>query len=202
MHRAVVPAVLATLLAVPHATAQPPAAPGGTNACGPGDTRPVCQAARATIQPAQPVAPQPLPHHPEDLLPKRYVPPAIIAFLSDRRIDPLTRAFLRTMAGKETADWTLSEYWTVTSLVPTLAETNVPTRDLSAFYEFLGLDPASLFEPTLRNTWQQKAASAFSANDLSATQRAQCLALLGFGQTLDPSEVTLGAMAACAGKSY
>ncbi len=127
--------------------------------------------------------------------PTRFVPPRIVAFLKDRRVSPYTRAFLRSVAGKPTEDWTLGELQMVTQIVPTLTELYVPTATLSEFYEFLGLDPANLFEPQL-GKWQQRS-TAFDVRNYDATQQAQCFYLLGYGETLDPSSVKLKDIAAC-----
>jgi hypothetical protein len=67
-------------------------------------------------------------------------------FLNMSKIDPQTRVFLWHVAAKQTEDRTLAEYQTTTQLAPALAETAVPSRLLSEFYEFLGPDPTKLFE--------------------------------------------------------
>lgn len=132
----------------------------------------------------------------QELRGNRYVPPPIQAFLNLPKIDPLTRAFLWSVAVKQTEDWTLSEYQTTTQLVPVLAETAVPTRVLSDFYEFLGLDPTSLFDAQLSPT---AITSGFDAKSLQATEQAQCFYLLGYGEVLDTTKVTLKDVAACTG---
>lgn len=167
-------------------------------ACRPGDTRRICHARRATIQPALPATPRPLART-DDVQGARFIPPRITAFLNDPRIGTYTRAFLRSVAAKPTEDWTLTELQIVMQIVPTLTELHVPTALLSEFYEFLGLDPASLFEPQLGN-WQQQS-NAFDARNYDSTQQAQCLYLLGYGETLDPSSVKLKDVAACAGEA-
>lgn len=90
----------------------------------------------------------------DDVAGGRLVPPQVEAFLRDRRIDPVTRAFLRGLAAKPADDWTLADLQLLTSVVPTLTEMRIATATLSAFYEFLGLDPGSLFDPQLGNGWQ------------------------------------------------
>lgn len=163
-------------------------------ACRPGSTDPACQARRRTLQPNLPEAARPEPRT-SDVLGSRFIPPAIQAFLSDQRIDPTVRAFLRGVASKPTEDWTLLELQMVTQLVPTLSEMRIATRTLSAFYEFIGLDPTQLFEPRL-GKWQQTS-TGFDRRSYDAVQQAQCFYLLGYGETLDPSAVTLKDVAAC-----
>jgi len=163
-------------------------------ACAPGSTVPACLARRQTRQPDLAEAPRP-PARTDDIRGSRFVPPAIQALLADRRIDPLTRAFLRGVSAKPTEDWTLLELQTVTQLAPTLAEVQIPTRRLSDFYEFLGLDPTQLFEPQLGD-WQQQG-TGLDRHSYDAVQQAQCLYLLGYGDTPDPSKVTLRDITAC-----
>ena len=132
----------------------------------------------------------------EEVRGSRFVPPRMQAFLNMPKIDPQTRAFLWHVAAKQTEDWTLSEYQTTTQLVPALAETAVPTRLLSEFYEFLGLDPTELFEARLGNI---NTTSGFDVKNLEATEQALCFYRLGFGENLDPTQVTLKDVAACTG---
>lgn len=164
--------------------------------CPPGATTPGCRARQATLNPAQPVAPQP--QRPlgrtDDVRGTRFVPPAIQNFLADRRLDTQTRAFLRGLSAKPTEEWTLQELQTVTQLVPTLTELAIPTRTLSDFYEFLGLDPTELFEPKLGSF---RSGTGFDRRNYDAVQQAQCFYLLGYGETIDPSAVTLKDLTAC-----
>lgn len=162
-------------------------------ACPPGSTRPSCQARRATVAPASPPASVPL-GRTDDIGGTRFVPPAIQTLLADRRIAPTTRYVLRHLAAKPTEDWTLGELQLVQQLVPTLSEMSIPTRTLSDFYEFLGLDPTSLFEPRLGNS---ATGTGFDRRNYEAVQQAQCLYLLGYGENIDPSAVTLKDLAAC-----
>nr|WP_294543434.1 hypothetical protein [uncultured Rhodopila sp.] len=153
-------------------------------ACRPGSAEPACQAAGPKPQ-----------RRTDDVKGTRYVPPAIQAFLADRRLDPYTRAFLRGLAAKPTEQWTQGELPTVTQLVPSLTEMAIPTRKLSDFYEFLGLRPDELFEPQLGN-WQTKSIG-FDQRNYDAVQQAQCFYLLGYGENIDPSSVKLKDLAAC-----
>ena len=103
---------------------------------------------------------------------------------------------LRGLAAKPTEEWTQGELRTVVQLVPSLTEMAIPTRKLSDFYEFLGLDPSELFEPQLGN-WQTSSVG-FDQKNYDAVQQAQCLYLLGYGENIDPSSVKLKDLAACA----
>lgn len=195
---------VAVLVAAGWAQAQPPQARNGNHnssvrglpklACAPGDTRPVCQARQLAIKPALPVAAQPLLR--EDMPGKRFIPPKIVAFLADRRIEPLSRAFLQRMSGKPTEDWTLAELELVTSLVPALTEMRIPTAVLSDFYDFLGLDPTNLFIPQLGVNWQQRA-TAQDAHNLYAVERGACFSMLGIGGVVDRDGLTVGQIQAC-----
>ena len=194
-----------------HAENQPPAphvptlptAPSRQHSpipCPPGNTSKECAARRQTIQPmSQPnrvKLPDSLRQHEDDVFNRRFVPPGIMAFLDDRRLSAYTRSFLLDMARKPVADWTLAEAQMLTSVVPTLTEMKIPTRMLSEFYEFLGLDPTQLFTPQLGTDWQNQSVQ-FDKQNVSAQQQTDCLQLLGVGQSVDPAQVTLGQMAAC-----
>lgn len=165
-------------------------------ACPRGDTRPACLARRLSPQPTDPGTAYALRQHEDDVANRRFVPPKIIAFLHDPRIDPETRAFLLSMASKPTEDWTLAQAQMLLQLVPTLTEMYIPTRVLSDFYEFLGLDPTQLFDPQLGRSWQRRS-TGLDKNDFAAVEQAQCFSVLGYGEVPDPTQVTLGALAAC-----
>jgi hypothetical protein len=95
-----------------------------------------------------------------DVPAQRIIPPSIRAFLNDRRIDPVTRAFLLGIAGKKREDWTFLDLQQVTAVVPSLTEMHISTQVLSEFYDFMNLDPTSLFDPQLGASWQA-ASTAF-----------------------------------------
>jgi hypothetical protein len=164
--------------------------------CLPGDTSKGCMARHATIQRVVP-APTSLVIKPLEygVVEPRFLPPKIVAFLNDPRIDPQTRGFLEMVAVKPTKDWTLGQLNMVLQVVPTLTEMMISTAALSDFYEFLGLDPSQLFEPQLGN-WQE-GGSAFDMRNYDSTQQAQCLYLLGVAENPDPSSVTLDNLASC-----
>ncbi|MBI0539669.1 hypothetical protein D9599_29645 [Roseomonas sp. KE2513] len=127
-----------------------------------------------------------------DTGPQRFIPPQIRAFLNDRRIDPLTRAFLLDVAGKRQEDWTLADYQRVTVVVPALTELYISTSVLSAFYEFLNLDPTSLFDPQLGGSWQATS-TAFDPRNL---RNRRCFNIRNLAQS-DPEAVRLNDLLNC-----
>jgi hypothetical protein len=176
--------------------------PGEPSGCSLQATGPECQARRNTGDRASSMTRRtPNPQYSgrqrrwDDITGSRFVPPKITAFLSDRRIDPATRAFLRGVAAKPTEEWTLQELTTTLQLVPTLTEMHIAAAVLRDFYDFLGLDPSKLFEPQLGN-WQKRSIG-FDGNSYIATQQAECFYLRGRSENLDPSEVTVRDAAAC-----
>lgn len=185
-HRAALTSLAAVLLAAGAPQAQHTGVPAPLRCTTPNSI--ACVAQRA-------VRAAPRVQH-EELRGTRYVPPAIDAFLNISKVDPQTRAFLRHVAAKQTEDWTIAEYQTTTELVPVLVETAVPTRVLSDFYQFLGLDPTSLFEARLGQIF---ANTGFDAKSIEATEQAQCFYRLGYGENLDPTKVMLKDIAACTG---
>ncbi|PHK95387.1 hypothetical protein CR162_07805 [Pseudoroseomonas rhizosphaerae] len=191
--------------------------------CGPGSNSPACQAFRqaapggaipgivAPRQPGPPPAGRPgggpaaldlaaLDLAGQDLAalgdtgPQRVMPPRIQAFLRDRRIDPLTRAYLAALGGRKQEAWTVQDLETLTALVPTLTELMVPTALISELYAHLGLDPANLFEPQLGDGWQ----SASLAHDPRNRVRRNgtCLRLSALGRS-DPSQVRVQELLSC-----
>ena len=66
---------------------------------------------------------------------RRIIPPGITRFLNDRRIDPATRSFLFVIANKPNDEWTLADLQMVSTVVPTLAEMQIPAATLREFYE-------------------------------------------------------------------
>jgi hypothetical protein len=153
---------------------------------------------------AQPPLPKRLPVVPaqqaerwQDVGGTRFIPPKIMALLNDPRVAPTTRFFLQGVAAKPTEDWTLQEYTTTVQLIPTLTEMYIATATLSDLYEFLGLDPTSLFEPHLGH-WSTRAIG-FDVKNLGATEQAECFARLGYGENIDPTQVTLKAITTCTG---
>lgn len=152
-----------------------------------------------TRPPASPAAqsaafPDPTLRGMDDVPGTRLVPPSVQSFLRDRRIDPLTRAYLGRLAAKPTEEWSMADYETLTGLVPTLTEMRIATATLSAFYEFLGLDPTSLFEPQLGVGWQT-ASTAFDPS--RRFRRGECGTILNAGRNPDRTTVTLKQLRDC-----
>jgi hypothetical protein len=128
-----------------------------------------------------------------DLSGGRFIPPPILQILADRRIDPNIAYILWQTARKPIDEWTLNQLFFVTQTVPTLVEAGIPTDKLQALYEFLGLDPADLFNPRLGESWQSKS-TAFNPNsttNVGAISSADC-------QT-DPGTMTVGTFQVCTG---
>ena len=176
--------------------------PGDKSGCSVSVTGPECQGRRGPGERATPAGRQGSGSQAggrqrrwDDMTGSRFIPAKIVAFLSDRRIDASTRAFLHGVAAKPTEDWTLQELNMTLQLVPTLTEMHIATAVLSDFYDFLGLDPTQLFEPQLGD-WQKRSIG-FDGNSYIATQQAECFYRRGFTEALDPSQVTVRDAAAC-----
>ncbi|MFC3124054.1 hypothetical protein ACFOD4_03185 [Pseudoroseomonas globiformis] len=176
--------------------------------CGPGSSGPACQSIREAVPggipglitrsppppPPANIMAAPPPRYAPDLQPQRLLPPRILAMLRDPRIDPLTRAMLQDLAGRRREEWTVQDLQTVSAVIPTLAEMQVPTARLSELYEFLGLDPASLFEPQLGQGWQ--GASTEFDRRKARLPHPECV-VLGRQARLDPASVRVQAMLTC-----
>ncbi|MFC0388316.1 hypothetical protein [Muricoccus vinaceus] len=130
-----------------------------------------------------------------DIPAQRIIPPSIRAFLNDRRIDPVTRAFLLGIAGKKREDWTFLDLQQVTAVVPSLTEIYIGTAVLSEFYEFMNLDPASLFEPQLGASWQ----ATSTAFDPRNARNRRCFNLRNQA-VQDPGGVRLDELLNCGGQ--
>jgi hypothetical protein len=123
----------------------------------------------------------------------RFIPKPILEILADPRIDPNIAYILWQTARMPIDNWTLSELFFVTQTVPTLVEAGIPTDKLQALYQFLGLDPADLFNPRLGESWQSKS-TAFDPNsttNVGAISSADC-------QT-DPGTMTVATFQTCTG---
>lgn len=117
-----------------------------------------------------------------------------MTFLNDRRVEPAVRSFLLGMAGKKRETWTVAELQQVTAVVPALTEMYISTSTLSAFYEFMGLDPASLFDPQLGSEWQTSIVSEFDPRN--RFRRNRCTAV-GRQSRVDPSSVLVQDLLTC-----
>ena len=199
-------ALVAALMAGP-AIAQPQdSIPAPSAACGPGNTTPGCQRLRQSQQgnngagrqqAVQPIVAPRLPSVGDEPM-RRFFPPNITALLNDRRVDPVTRNILRALANKPSEDWTLADLNMVSSIVPMLTEMYVPTAALSRLYEFLNLDPRSLFEPQLGDNWQA-ASTAFDPRNYYR-RRERCVRISEAART-DPNSVKVQELLNCAAES-
>ena len=129
----------------------------------------------------------------DDIRGQRLIPPSIMTLLKDRRVDPITRAYLLGMAGKKPVEWTLQDFATVIAVVPTLTEMHISTARLSEFYEFMGLDPLSLFEPQLGTGWQNAVTEFDPRNRF---RRGKCITLSRQGR-IDPGSVLVQELLTC-----
>jgi len=176
--------------------------------CGPSNSSPACQSLRQAVPGGSipglvaprlqepPVLTWPRPEFLGDIAPQRLLPPRIQAFLQDPRIDPLTRAYLLNLGGRKREQWTVQDLQTVGALIPTLTELMVPTTLLSELYEFLGLDPTSLFEPQLGDGWQAASTAQDPRRRFLRSER--CLRLSELAQS-DPSQVRVEELLNCEG---
>lgn len=96
------------------------------------------------------------------------------------------------LAGKRQEDWTFADYQRVIVVVPSLTELLIPTRVLSEFYEFINLDPTSLFDPQLGASWQATS-TAFDPRNL---RNRRCFYLRNLAQS-DPELVKLTDLLNC-----
>ncbi|MXP65096.1 hypothetical protein E0493_17250 [Roseomonas sp. M0104] len=201
---------LGPVISVPAFAQRQPTLPGqpGVPAvtCGPSNNSPACQSLRQAVpggsipgvvapRLAEPPAfrwPQPEPLG--DMAPQRLIPPRIQAFLRDPRIDPLTRAYLLSLGGRKRERWSVQDLQTLSALIPTLTELMVPTALISELYEFLGLDPASLFEPQLGEGWQAASTAQDPRRRFRRAER--CLRLTEQAQA-DPSQVLVEDLLNC-----
>jgi hypothetical protein len=104
----------------------------------------------------------------------------------------VTRAFLLGIAGKNREDWTFLDLQQVTAVVPSLTEMHIGTQVLSEFYEFMNLDPSSLFDPQLGASWQ----ATSTAFDPRNARNRRCFYLRNQA-TQDPGSVKLDDLLNC-----
>ncbi|WP_043367218.1 hypothetical protein [Belnapia sp. F-4-1] len=174
--------------------------------CGPSNSSPACQDIRQAIPGGAipgvversidrpPPTPLPRPDM-DDVRAQRLVPPGVRQFLNDPRIDPVSRAFLTGIAGKDRDAWTMHDYQMISALIPTLTEMRISTATLSAFYEFMGLDPANLFEPQLGDGWQT---SSTPFDPRTRFRRNSRCAMLSQAARADPTVVRVRDLLTCA----
>lgn len=123
----------------------------------------------------------------------QYIPAPILKILADRRVDPDVAYMLWQLSRRPLDDWTLSELALVAQIAPTEVEAGLPIELVQALYQFWGLDPDDVFNPTLGSNWQAKstAYSTESAANVAAISTAEC--------QVDVSQMTLGTFRSCIG---
>jgi len=151
----------------------------------------------AGAPPAPPAPPTPTPAQQQAMLGDfaggQYVPGPILRILGDRRVDPDVAYMLWQLSRRPIDDWTLSELALVAQVAPTEVEAGLPIELVQALYQFWGLDPNDVFNPTLGSNWQSKstAYSNQTAVGVAAISSAEC--------QVDASQMTLATFRACIG---
>lgn len=87
-----------------------------------------------------------------DMAGGQFVPPPILRILANPRFDPDIAYVFWQLSRRPLADWTLSQLALVGQLAPTEVEAGVPIEALQALYQFWGLDPQDIFNPSLAAT--------------------------------------------------
>lgn len=162
---------------------------------------PAGQADATTITPQTGAAPAaPKPPNPSqrqaavgDFSGGQFIPPQVLKVLGDPRMDPDVAYMLWQLSRRPLDDWTLSELAFVAQIGPTEVEAGLPIEEVQILYQFWGLDPSDVFNPTLGANWQSKstAYSNQSATSVAAISTAEC--------QVDASQMTLGAYRSCIG---
>jgi hypothetical protein len=191
---ALAPVLLALAVSTSATAAAQPGSPSSTNA------------ATTTLLPVASAPPPPGPPTPRrvadtqhatmgDVSGGQYIPPPILAILADPRIDPDVAYMLWQLSRRPLDGWKLSELAFVAQIAPTEVEAGLSITKLQTLYQFWGLDPADVFNPSLGANWQTQstAYSPDSATSVGAISSADC--------QVDASQMTLGTYRSCIGAS-
>jgi hypothetical protein len=149
---------------------------------------------RAPPRPAA-VKPDPTQQHAVsgDVAGGQAIPKPILEILADPRIDPNVAYILWQTSRKPMDTWTMAELGFVGQAAPTLIEAGVPIIKVQMLYQFWGLDPSDVFNPSLAANWQAQS-TAFdpkSAAAAAAISSAEC--------QVDISLMPVGTYRFCAG---
>jgi hypothetical protein len=121
------------------------------------------------------------------------IPKPIMDVLANPRIDPNVAYILWQTSRKPINTWTIAELGFVGQVTPTLTEVGVSIAQIQMLYEFWGLDPSDVFNPSLAANWQAQS-TAFdpkSAAAAAAISSAEC--------QVDISVMTVGTYRSCTG---
>lgn len=123
----------------------------------------------------------------------QFVPPPILRILANPRFDPDIAYVFWQLSRRPLADWTLSQLALVGQLAPTEVEAGVPIQALQALYQFWGLDPQDIFNPSLSRNWQtQSTAYSREADKYVSISSPEC--------QVDISVMTVGVYERCRGE--
>jgi hypothetical protein len=177
-----------------------PVSPSPTAQAGATTINPQPSTAPDSVQPGAPVAPaarRPTPAQLQarlgDVSGGQFIPPQVLKILGDKRLDPDVAYMLWQLSRRQLDDWTLSELGWVAQIAPTLVEASLPIEEIQILYQFWGLDPSDVFNPTLGANWQSKstAYSPNSATSVGAISSSEC--------QVDASQMTLATFRSCIG---
>jgi hypothetical protein len=189
---ALAPVLLALAVSMPAMAAAQPGSPASTTAAA---TTP--PPAASTLPARPPRAPRQAadPQHATmgDVSGGQFIPQPVLAILADPRIDPDVAYMLWQLSRRPLDSWKLSELAFVGQIAPTEVEAGLSITKMQTLYQFWGLDPNDVFNPSLGANWQSKstAYSPDSATSVGAISSADC--------QVDASQMTLGTYRSCIG---
>jgi hypothetical protein len=126
-----------------------------------------------------------------DMAGGRFIPKPILDILADPRIDPDIAYIFWQTSRKPLDDWTMAELRFIAQAAPTLVEAGIPVAKIRMLYQFWGLDPNDVFNPSLSADWQEQS-TAFdprSSGNVGAISSADC--------QVDLNLMTVGTYRAC-----
>lgn len=122
----------------------------------------------------------------------RFIPPQILQILADPRIDPNVAYILWQTSRKPMDDWTVSELGFATQAAATLVEVGIPLIQVQTLYQFWGLDPNDVFNPSFGSDWQSRSTAydPRNAGNVGAISSSDC--------QVNVSQMTVGTFRQCA----
>ena len=126
-----------------------------------------------------------------DLAGGRYIPQPILQILGDPRIDPNIAYMLWQTSRKQTDDWTMGELGFISHTAPILLEAGIPLIRVQTLYQFWGLNPLDVFNPSFGPDWQSQSTAydPRNANNVLSISSAEC--------QVDVSLMTVATYKAC-----